>query len=329
MTSRAVYIHIVLILVLTTYNFAETLTASDGFVEAKAKISACDITLAGKVDVEVSYEPAEDVSGAKLTAAAEEVELTIVSEDAGRISAVIEPLKPGELDVLLKFEYIDQEDTENVFGLGEISLSVATSLTEEEIQSLQTPEKSEVIAQIAKTDDLRTPPYSPVILLAVIFGLLILAAGFLIIAKKRRDKIKEQKKYVVVHNIAYRLLDDLQFMDLPEKGEFKLYYSYLSNILRYYIEYRFKIQAPDMTTEEFLERVRYSNELDGVDRGGIERFFEISDMVKFAKFEPTSEQANEAMESVRKFVSDTQDYLCVIEQKQAEEFERILEVEND
>jgi hypothetical protein len=141
--------------------------------------------------------------------------------------------------------------------------------------------------------------------------------------------VKQQKKYVVVHNIAYRLLDDLKFLNLPQKGSFKLFYSKLSNILRYYIEYRFSIQAPDMTTEEFLERIRYSDELGSVDKSGIEKFFQISDMVKFAKFEPSSEQAEEAMDLVRSFVSDTEDYLCVIEENVAAEFESILEGKDD
>src|SRR5207245_506058 len=54
------------------------------------------------------------------------------------------------------------------------------------------------------------------------------------------------------HEIAAAELERLRGRRLVEHGAFKEYYSALSDIVRRYLEDRFKLRAPEMTTEEFL-----------------------------------------------------------------------------
>src|SRR5262245_1624863 len=54
------------------------------------------------------------------------------------------------------------------------------------------------------------------------------------------------------HEIAADALRTLRTRHLPELGEWKEFYSALSGIVRRYLEDRFHVRAPEMTTEEFL-----------------------------------------------------------------------------
>ena len=93
---------------------------------------------------------------------------------------------------------------------------------------------------------------------------------------------------------------------LPKSSEeVKRFYFSLSGIVRLYIEERFNIRAPEMTTEEFMDRVRFSMELSAQDRVFLDNFLTVSDMVKFARLEPLASDMLEAMRSARGFVEGT------------------------
>jgi hypothetical protein len=90
-----------------------------------------------------------------------------------------------------------------------------------------------------------------------------------------------------------------------QKGLIKEYYCDLSDIVRWYIEERFDVRAPEMTTEEFIHVVRYSDKLTDAQQGFLRDFLNASDMVKFAKFIPSAEEMYRAMRLARTFVEET------------------------
>jgi hypothetical protein len=65
-------------------------------------------------------------------------------------------------------------------------------------------------------------------------------------------------------------------------------------VVRRYIQRKYGIKAPHMTTEEFLREAKPSDEL--------RRFLESADMVKFAGVEATPEMADEATQSARDYL---------------------------
>ncbi|MBF0594399.1 MAG: DUF4381 family protein [Candidatus Omnitrophica bacterium] len=87
--------------------------------------------------------------------------------------------------------------------------------------------------------------------------------------------------------------------------EIKMFYFTLSGIVREYIEARFSIRAPEMTTEEFMERLRHSPALSAEHQDFLNNFLNISDMVKFARFAPSAHDRAEALASARRFVEAT------------------------
>lgn len=107
------------------------------------------------------------------------------------------------------------------------------------------------------------------------------------------------------HEIAYKALDALEAHDLISQGLIKEFFSELSLIVRHYVEDRFDIRAPEMTTEEFLESVKASDELRSEQKKVLREFLEQSDMVKFAKYGPAPEEIKMNFAAARRFIDET------------------------
>ena len=84
-----------------------------------------------------------------------------------------------------------------------------------------------------------------------------------------------------------------------------LVYSKLSQIVRHYVEERFGIRAPEMTTEEFLHHLKTTDVLSQQHKELLEKFLTSCDMVKFAKYAPGIEEVNASFECARDFVIAT------------------------
>jgi hypothetical protein len=107
------------------------------------------------------------------------------------------------------------------------------------------------------------------------------------------------------HVIALADLERLRARRLTEQGLFKEYYSALSGIVRAYIERRFGVRAPEMTTEEFLLTTARGGRLQATHRSLLGEFLGQSDLVKFARLVPTLGDSEGAWAAARRFVEDT------------------------
>jgi len=105
--------------------------------------------------------------------------------------------------------------------------------------------------------------------------------------------------------VALAALDALRARKLVEHGAFKDFYSTLSDIVRRYLEDRFHVRAPEMTTEEFLLTTSRDGRLAAPHRRLLGEFLTESDMVKFARHVPTIADSARAFEAARRFVDDT------------------------
>lgn len=97
-------------------------------------------------------------------------------------------------------------------------------------------------------------------------------------------KIREHRMSPIER--AWVELDRLLGKGLPGRGRYKDFYVELTMVVRRYIQRKYGIKAPHMTTEEFLREAKPSDEL--------RRFLESADMVKFAGVQATPEMADEA-----------------------------------
>jgi hypothetical protein len=105
--------------------------------------------------------------------------------------------------------------------------------------------------------------------------------------------------------VALEALARLRRDGLLEKGEQVEFYVRLSSIVRTYLEDRFHLRAPEMTTEEFLQAAQKAPELSQKHRPLLGQFLSDADLVKFARHQPRIEDAERAYEAAREFVTST------------------------
>jgi hypothetical protein len=139
-----------------------------------------------------------------------------------------------------------------------------------------------------------------------------LAIVLLIIAYKQYRKYLRNKKNVVVvekpiipaHIIAIEKLEKLRNQKLWQEGRLKLYHSELSEIIREYIELRYRIQALEQTTEEILFSFK-SIAVDDDSLGKLRQLLVLADLVKFAKEQPLPNENEISISNAFDFVNGT------------------------
>ncbi len=146
-------------------------------------------------------------------------------------------------------------------------------------------------------------------LLILLIGAAVIAG--LIYAVWHRRQIKPASAPIVVlcpsWETALERLEALRQKNYPQQRMYKPFYSNLSDIVRHYLEDRFNIRAPEMTTEEFLLFVRLSAQLKPDHKQSLKEFLNGCDLVKFAKHEPTPNEAMANFELAKKLIMETRD----------------------
>ena len=89
----------------------------------------------------------------------------------------------------------------------------------------------------------------------------------------------------------------------PEKQ--KQYYSGITDTLKFYIEDRFGIDAPEMTTDELFAALKGRGELSPELYLSARELFETADYVKFAKHYADGQEASRALGVAVSFVTST------------------------
>lgn len=98
------------------------------------------------------------------------------------------------------------------------------------------------------------------------------------------------------------LLKELEAEGLPQKGEYRLYYTRLTDILRDAIAVRSGIAAREMTSAQLLRRTEKTfNEMT---QAQLRSILGEADAVKFAKFQPTLSTQEEVMRTAFAFLQN-------------------------
>ncbi|MFH1691126.1 MAG: hypothetical protein ABIC68_00940 [Candidatus Omnitrophota bacterium] len=105
--------------------------------------------------------------------------------------------------------------------------------------------------------------------------------------------------------VALRRLKELKDRDFIGRGLVKEFYFHLSLIARQYLEDRFSLRAPEMTTEEFLIHLKDSEFLSVEHKMLLREFLFNCDLVKFAKYSPTAKEIDQALMSTVNLIEQT------------------------
>ena len=97
----------------------------------------------------------------------------------------------------------------------------------------------------------------------------------------------------------------------PERQ--KTFYSGITDTLKTYIEDRFGVDAPEMTTAELFDALRQADDLPADLREELRDLFERADFVKFAKHVASDEDNARALPTAVRFVTST--YQTVLEEE--------------
>ena len=88
-------------------------------------------------------------------------------------------------------------------------------------------------------------------------------------------------------------------------AEVEAFFVALSAVVRQYMEERFGVHAPELTTEEFLIAAQDAHELPAHERAFVGEFLATADQVKFAGVRPSGASARDALKRVEDSISRT------------------------
>ena len=134
-------------------------------------------------------------------------------------------------------------------------------------------------------------------------GIIAAVSVWLYLRQKRVTELV--RIFKPAHEIAYERLRALVKEYMVRKSKIKEFYEQISDILRHYIEHRFNLRAPERTTEEFLIELATTEVLGVTDKADLGEFLTLSDLVKFAKHNPTTEQIQKTFDLVKNFIEKT------------------------
>ena len=136
----------------------------------------------------------------------------------------------------------------------------------------------------------------------IVFGALI-ATYFLWL--RGRTKSRRENAYVIAINKLNRLLDDQQ--GAAPKYSVEQFYIEISGIIRRYLENRYDVRAPDLTTDEFLQLAADESELSREHQTLLGEFLKQADIVKFAGVQASEDGVKRSTDLARKFLEETRE----------------------
>lgn len=145
----------------------------------------------------------------------------------------------------------------------------------------------------------------------VVYGTLVAILLIVIIIILIRYFRKVKPPMVIVetpkipaHIIAFGKLEQLKSEKLWQEGKLKQYHSSLTDIVREYIENRYKIQALEQTTDEILWGFR-NTAIDEESKTKLKRVLVLADLVKFAKEIPLPAENETSLTNSYDFINGT------------------------
>ncbi len=135
--------------------------------------------------------------------------------------------------------------------------------------------------------------------------LLLLLITFIIGFFWWRKKTQKNRKETAYERATQKLQQLLQ-QDMPDNREaIDQLFVTLSHIVRHYLEDRFQLHAPELTTEEFLDIAAQSPDLTNAHRHFLQDFLQRADQVKFAQYLPDAEAIKQSLYAAKDFLEQT------------------------
>lgn len=177
----------------------------------------------------------------------------------------------------------------------EVAIDITSVLPEEankvELRGLRGPLEESLSAR-------RALPY------AIPAVLIVLGAACWIVIRRMQQQARKRVR-VSAYDMAKQRMAELQGRGWPSDEQVDAFYVELSDIVRRYIEDRYGVRAPELTTEEFLRAAQGELRLKNQQRELLEAFLSTCDRVKFAGYRPGEFESRQAFGEAGRFLDDT------------------------
>jgi hypothetical protein len=150
--------------------------------------------------------------------------------------------------------------------------------------------------------DVGGTPWLVILLLGSAGAVAISGSLLLLRAARSRRSVAAKKS---AYEDAVAKLRALESRGAPDAEQADAWFVELSAIVRSYLEHRYDIRAPELTTEEFLQAASRSPELSRAHSTQLSQFLERCDRVKFAGYRPESDESIATLAAARAFVEET------------------------
>ena len=137
----------------------------------------------------------------------------------------------------------------------------------------------------------------------VILAVAILIAAPLVGLFWSRSRRRARRRSA--YEIAMVRLDRLLAQPRDNPKHVDSFFVELSSLVRWYLETRFDLRAPERTTEEFLNLASESPDLSREHQLQLREFLHRADLVKFAQFSPSVHDIDDSVSSARRFLDET------------------------
>ena len=156
--------------------------------------------------------------------------------------------------------------------------------------------------------DLVRYPYTWQDSLPWIFGglLLVLLVWLVYYVLKNRKKpgpVKIAEPRIPPHEKAMSELKRIEMEKIWQQGNYKLYHTRVTDVVRVYLQETRNVNAPEMTTNEILS-LNIINSLSINKYNSIKSILELADLVKFAKVHPLPADNEQSMHLAVSFISE-------------------------
>jgi hypothetical protein len=231
-------------------------------------------------------------------------------DDEGRTIAVqkyrLQPPSSGKQAIPpILIEYVDRREGQRQAPEGLDAYELLTDRLEFEVQSVSPSDaKDELKPPLGKLPPRESapPPRWPWAALATVaVGAAVVLGGRAFLAWRRRARRES------AYEVARARLDRLLARPRPRRELVDAFYVELSGIVRRYLEDRFELRAPELTTEEFLASVGESPDLSREHQALLRSFLREADLVKFAGVQPSNEDIERSIDAARRFLEETRE----------------------
>jgi hypothetical protein len=164
-------------------------------------------------------------------------------------------------------------------------------------------EKDKDIKDLKNVISLKGNPYYVLKYVFIILAVLALGALLFWVIKKRNQK-KELPPISILSPLEefesnFRLLLEKKYV---EQGEMKQFFIQLTMLIKHYLYREYGFNAQDLTSSETISCLKKKESRESIHQD-MDYLFNTSDLVKFAKFIPNSQDMKQVVQGVRSVIS--------------------------